>query len=262
MSIQKFPLATIQKVRTYIANTLNVQDSDFYHIPDVEDGRDLPEPESLDDLSGLFTFGGTSELNPVNTSLQNQWVVSTVNPGAALLKLPGLRLKPTYRLVSYLYRSDENSAGVVWAVPIALSTTAHLERALTSTQTLSQLPRPEGALSNFMDAIEGDRSSASFIVASILRRELQEFGGTGTRRNWTHHRFIDAIPGKINWKWRIDAPSDFFPKVKRTKDDQAIVEYFTCRVVAPVTIYQHTDRYPSGSYKPNCVDQSVAVAHR
>lgn len=262
MSIQKFPLATIQKIRKYIASMLNVSDSDVSYSSNVENDSDVPEPESLDELSGLFTFGGVSEADVATLNLHGQWVVSTVNPGSALLKLPGLRLKPNYRLVSYLYRSEESSAGVVWAVPVELSTTAHLERALASSQTLSHLPRPNGALGSFMDAIEGDRTPASFIVASILRRELQEFGATGTRRNWRHHRLIDAIPSKINWKWRMESPNDFSPKVKRSTDDQAIVEYFTCRVVAPVTIYRHIDQYLPGHYKSNNIDQLVAVVHR
>lgn len=263
MSTQKFSLTTIKKIRQYITNTLNVPDSDFSPLAaDLENGSEIPEPESLDDLSGLFTFGSTSGLDLVPTSSQDQWVISTVNPGAALLKLPGLRLKPDYRLVSYLYRSEDDSTGVVWAVPIELSTTAQLEKALTFSSTLAKIPRPIGALSSFMDAIEGDRTPASFIVASILRRELQEFGATGSRRNWSHHRFIDTVPSQINWKWRMDQPTDLFPKVKRSNDDQAVVEYFTCRVVAPVTIYRHIDQYLPGQYKPTSIDQSVAVAHR
>ncbi|HEY9624272.1 MAG TPA: hypothetical protein V6C78_28205 [Crinalium sp.] len=263
MSIQKFPLTTIQKIRQYISSTLDIADSDPSALSaDYASEDEVPEPESLDDLSGLFTFGGTSDLDIMPSSPREQWVISTVNPGAALLKLPGLQLKSNYRLVSYLYRSDEGRVGVIWAVPVDLSTTAQLEKALKTSKTISQIPKPDGALGNFMDAIEGDRSSASFLVASMLRRELQEFGATGKRRNWTHHRLIDAVPAKVNWKWRVEQTPDLSPKVKRSADDQAIVEYFTCRIVAPVAIYRHVDQYAPGQYRPNSIDQAVAIAHR
>ena len=62
-----------------------------------------------------------------------EWFISTANPGAALMKLPGLTLKPSVRLVSlpvstssgwYLesFGQCQSHAG----------TTAHLEKALAN----------------------------------------------------------------------------------------------------------------------------------
>lgn len=264
MSIQKFPLAAIQKVKQYIKNTLALPDAEqqaqgIALSPDDEP----PEPESLDDLSGIFSLGGGGDEDTVMPQqVQNQWFVSTVNPGAALLKLPGLGLKSGYRLVSYLYRLETDGVGIIWAVPEEMSGTAALEQVLSGCKAISQLPKPAGAMPHFMEAISGDRSPTSFIVASILRRELQEFGALGQRCNWNHHRLLDSVPDKVQWTWKSEQPKDLLPKVKLLPNDQAIVEFFTCRMTAPITIYRHVDQYPTGQYRMNSVDQSVAIAHR
>ncbi|HEY9640108.1 MAG TPA: hypothetical protein V6C57_06465 [Coleofasciculaceae cyanobacterium] len=262
MSIQKFPLATVNKIRHYIQSALvlteTAQQSQVW--AGLDETEEPPEPESLDDLSGLFTFGG---LDPEEILAPgSQWFISTVNPAAALSKLPGLRLKPEYRWVSYLYRDQQEGIGLVFAIPAPLSTTACLEKALTQSRDMTQPPLPEGALGNFMEAIDGDRSAASFLVASLLRRELQEFGALGQRCDWSHHRLIDAAPPQANWRWQGEPLPDLSPKVKILPNGQAATEFFTCRVRNPVALYRHLDQYPIEHYKPKSLDKAIAVAYR
>lgn len=228
----------------------------------IERNEDIPEPDSLDDLSDLFNLGGVVDLDTPSDSSNSTWLLSTINPASVFVKLPGINLNPNYRLVSYFFRAEGSSVGVVWAVPIDLATTAQLEKALQNSTTISAIPRPEGALAYFMEAVEGDRSAASFVIASLLKREFQEFGATGRRCNWRHHRLIEEVPPKIDWQWQGEPPHDLMPKVKVADNGQAWVEFYTCRVVAPVTIYRHLDHYVVPSYKPNSIDKSVAVGQR
>lgn len=257
MSIQKFPLAALQKIRTYIQSALSLPDSE-QHLQSGQFGE-LPEPESIDDLSLLFKYGGLPKSSQP-AAHPPQWFISTVNPAAPLMKLPGLKLKPELRLVSYLYRTEQSGVGLVWAIPEALSTTAHLEKALAASSSISQFPKPEGALSHFMEAVEGDRSPASYLVASLLRRELQEFGATGDRSNWSYHVLLDAVPTNQRWQWRVDIPKDLAPKVRVFPDGRAAVEFFTCRTTQPKTLYRHLDQYPAGQYRSNSVDKALAVS--
>lgn len=261
MSIYRFPLKTIQKVRHHIRNSLV--------LPDLEpqaffgDGfgeEEMPEPDSIDDLSGLFATGGTSSLDMPSSIGGAHWFLSTVNPAVALLKLPGLTLKEEFRMVNYLYRSGESGAGVVWAVPEEMSSTAQLEQVLKNCDTLSRVPKPDGALLHFMEAIAGDHSPPSFIIASILRRELQELGTLGERCSWSLHRLIDGLPNEWQWEWLDEAPKDLSPKVRLLKENEAAVEFFTCRTTAPVKIYRHLDRYPADQYKAKSLDKAIAVA--
>ncbi|MCU0526210.1 MAG: hypothetical protein MUF72_15435 [Elainella sp. Prado103] len=263
MSSQRFPLAAIQQIRQYIQGAIAVDaDKQSQTWLNLEEMDEVPEPTSLDDLSGVFAFGGLSPEEIAVPRAKAHWLLSTVNPAAALLKLPGIRLKPAWRLVSYLYREGNSGAGIVLALPEDQATTAQLEAALAGANGLKQQPRPTAALPDFMDAIEGDRSPVSFIVASLLYRELREFGTAGHYRNWIHHRLIDAVPAKVQWQWQTEQPKDFSPKVRVMPDGQALVEFFTCRVSAGVAIYRHLDQYPVGQYKPKRVDKPLATVKR
>lgn len=262
MSIQRFSLAAVQQIRQYIQNALMV-DAAKQAQPWVglEETDDVPEPTSIDDLSSVFAFGGlTAEEIAVPQS--PHWSLSTVNPASALLKLPGIVLKPDWRLVSYLYQDSGSSAGLVFALPEALATTARLEQARSASSTIKQPPQPEGALSDFMEAIDGDRSTVSFMVASLLCRELREFGAKGHYQSWTHHRLVDTVPARVNWQWQGEQPKDMTPKVKLMPDGQAIVEFFSCRITAGIAIYRHLDQYPVAQYKLKRIDKALAKAQR
>jgi hypothetical protein len=260
MAVQKFLLKPIQKVRQYIRYSLALPDiegtSKFSN--GLSNDYQMPEPTSVDDLSELFTWGSAVDAELSSSHPYEHWSVSTVNPAAALLGLPGLHLRSGFRLVSYLYRFESKGVGVVWALPEELSTTAQLEKALPYSGSISQVPKPDGALPHFMDAIEGDRSPASFLIASILRRELEEFGALGDRCDWTHHRLIDTVPAEIEWKWTSEQLKSLSPKVKVLPDGQAAAEFFTCRTTPAPTLYRHTDYYPVGQYKPNSLDKVIA----
>lgn len=255
MSIQKFPLVSFEKVRKYIVYSLSLPESE--QEAKLSEPSDMPEPESLDDLSGVFTFGGTPLAESPPSTVQEEWFVSTVNPGAPLLKLPGVWLKPEYRLVSYLFRSEGSGVGVVWAVPEERSTMGELEKVLQNAVDIRHLPRPTEALDSFMDAIDGDRTHPSYLIASILRRELQEFGALGDRENWIHHILTDQLPAG-DWQWVGDPPKDWLPKVRILADGRAAVEFFSYREVDPRGIFRHLDQYPPDSYKPITLDKTLA----
>lgn len=264
MSVQKIPLETLQKIRQYIKNALTLPDSENHPKPwsSYDDLDDLPEPELLSDLGELFNFGGPLEGTTNIPNLRGLWFLSGVNPGSALNRLPGLRLKPDLRLVGYLNRTPNEGTGVIWALPEAYSTTAQLEDALAGCGDLSQPPHPAGAFEEVMEAVEGDRSPASFIVASLLRRELREFGALGKSVNWSHHRLVNAPPTQLTWQWRIEQPKDFSPKVRLFPDGRAAIEFFTCRVTPPIALFQHVDQYPMEHYKAAMLDRPIAIGKR
>ncbi|MCS6813431.1 MAG: hypothetical protein NZ772_07655 [Cyanobacteria bacterium] len=258
MSTQQLPITALQKVRQFIRSGLTVPASEN-NPPQLSFEDDLPEPESLDALSDLFKFAGVSATTNSRSGATGRWLVSVVNPGAILAKLPGLELKPGWRLVSYLYREADHGLGVCWAVAETHSSTANLEAALVGCKTQDQLPIPEGALGNFMDAITGDRSVRSFAIASMFYREIKEFGALGNLQDWTHHHLIATVPGKVNWQWQGDIPKNLAPKVRTFPDGRAALEFFTCRVVAPIAIYRHIDLYLPDSYRANGMSQAIAT---
>jgi hypothetical protein len=265
MSFQKISLDTLKKVRRYIQDSLSLSETEQQpkHWAELDENSEPPEPESLDDLSGIFTFGGLSEEDLSSSTLRSCWFISTINPADALLKLPGLSLKPDLRLVSYLYRAGEDGAGLVIAVPEAYSTMANLEKPLQSCPDITHLPQPDRALPQFMDAIDGDRSPLSFAIASMFRRELQEFGALGKRCQWSRHQLMDALPPQPACQWRVNPPpKDFSAKVKVLPTGQAAVEFFTYRLGNPIVIYRHLDQYPAQHYHPNSIDKPIGLIQR
>ncbi|MBD1842202.1 hypothetical protein H6F89_02010 [Cyanobacteria bacterium FACHB-63] len=265
MSIQRVPLEAVQKIRQYLKTILIVPESE--NCPDRYTEQDEPPmPESLEELGSLFHFGISLEQTLQMPNRQGQWFISAANPGAALMKLPGLALKPGLRLVSYLYRLDNDGTGVTWAIPEQFSTTEYLEKALmsagdacTALHDRNTPPKPEAALPNLMDAIEGDHSLMSFLIASLLYRELLEFGKVGRSASWNHQHLIKALPPHPNWQWCTEIPKDFSPKVRVVPDGRVAIEFFTCRTVAPIAIFQHVDQYQAGQYHPKSVDRAIAL---
>lgn len=265
MSIQTIPLATLKKIRQYIQRLLVVPESENrpQSVVSLEEVDELPEPESIDQLGDLFNVASSLELDIPISNTQGRWFVSAVNPGATLIKLPALQLKEGWRLVSYLYRLEDRGLGVTWAVPEQMSAIADLENALAGTVDDSTLPHPTGALGDFMEAIEGDRTIQSFAIASILRREIQEFGRLGKYCNWSHHRLIDAIPTQVKWQWNTQTPKSLGAKVQVLADSNKVgVEFFTLRASSPIAIYRHVDVYADRAYNAKCVDKPMAIPLR
>jgi hypothetical protein len=264
MSIQKVSLESIQKIRQYLQKNLTLPTTE--NRPKIgflsNTLEEIPEPESLADLSGLFNVGSLIEDTTYIPNAQGRWFISTTDPGVVFAKLPGLKLRHGIRLISYLYRLGEDGVGVVWAVPEAASATAILETALPIAGNHQKPPYPPQALEGVMEAVEGDRSPLSFVIASLLLRELQEFGSLGKHCHWSHHRLISTIPNQVRWQWRGEAPKDLSPKVRVYEDGKAIVEFFTCRVVSPIAVFRHLDRYSPDSYQPTCVEGAIAIPQR
>ncbi|KAM3097941.1 hypothetical protein ACKFKF_18635 [Phormidesmis sp. 146-12] len=270
MATQKVPLEALQKIRRYLTSALTFPDSENHPKKWSAGGEELPEPDSLDGLGDLFHFGGIPEETIHSPNTQGQWFISAVNPGSVLAKLPGLRLKPEMRLVSYLYRLEQgrelDGINATWALPESLSTTAHLQEALRMCGGRDKPPEPKGVLADFMEAVEGDRSPMSYVIASILRRELLESGALGKTRQWSDHHLIDSLPS-AQWQWRTSGIKDLSPKVRLFPDGKAALEFFTCRnagthclETARVALFQHLDQYSPNTYRAQSLDRAVAIA--
>ena len=202
----------------------------------------MPEPESLATLSNLFRKGGITHTDGSTPNANGRWFISTVDPSAALKHLPGIALKPNYCLVTYLYRirraNASHGGSVTWAMANQLSTTSNLEAALATAGDHNTPPYPEGALLNYMTAITGNLTVGSFLIASVLQRELQEFGLCGKFHRWQHHRLIGTVPKQCHWQWRMEQPKTLAPTVYRLRNAKIVVEFYTCRTVRPIGIFR------------------------
>ncbi|MEM1238552.1 MAG: hypothetical protein AAGI45_01805 [Cyanobacteria bacterium P01_H01_bin.26] len=261
MSSQTFSLKSLQTLRRFLKQRLVLPECE--HTPNRFADDEMPEPDSLADLSNLFDQGG---LTPVADSVPNtngRWFISTVDASNVIKQLPGLTFHPNYCLVTYLYRVQKanisHGRAATWAIAKRLSSTRQLEAALDLAGDHTNPPTPDGALLNYMTAVAGDLTAGSFLKASILQRELQEFGRCGQFNRWQHHRLIDTIPQQCGWQWRIQQPKNLAPTVHHLANGKLAVEFYTCRVASPIGIFRHIDRYPAKSYVAKANNQPIAA---
>lgn len=262
MSTQRIPLETLQKVRQYLKTLLVLPESENCPLTAaLADPTPIAEPDSLAGLGDLFRIGGGMDQGVPKPNNRGEWYVSVMDPGVTFMKLPGLQLRSGYRLATYLYRQGEEGVGKTWAIPEAMSTTANLEKALSNAGTEQEPPKPLGCLEDISLAIEGNNSASSYVYASLLRRELQEFGALGKRGIWGKHTLINSVPQQLQWQWRTEV-KDLSPKVRVFPEGRAVVEFFTCRVTPSIAIFQHLDQYSAGEYLPKSIDRPVAIGER
>lgn len=261
MATQQVPLASLRQIRQHIRKSLTIpelEDSPCASLEKVA-ASVMAEPKTLGDLGNIFRLPGPTRASDLDPNLEGRWFVSSIDPGAALLQLKGLRVKPGMRLVPYLVRTPRGGVGHICAVPEGSSTTQFLESALPEGTEWHYPPFPEGSLNNTMLALEGDRSALSYVIASILRREMEEFGATGRDRQWSQHRIVSSLPKQVQWRWKGKSPQNFSPKVKVMDDGQAAVEFFSCRTAKPFALFRHFDRYDGESYLATSKDDAIAV---
>jgi len=185
-----------------------------------------------------------------------------------------LRIKPGYVLRAYVFHENGNANGVVWALPQDAPFPAP-DAVPVLEQHLFKAPKPWDAIDDFMDAIEGNGSSWSYLAASILRRELNEFGASWHGIQWGSHCILETDPWRQPnpnpqddeahclpttparvWKWQADRPQDWRPQVT-IEADKVTVTFYTYSGKYPEKIFRHTDVYRPGKYRARVSDHAI-----
>ena len=104
-----------------------------------------------------------------------------------LLAADSLRIKPGYVLRAYQFYEGGNGNAFVYAVPKTEPFPDPQECQARSPSHFLGPPVPPNALPTVAEAIEGDNSPWSYLQASILVRELQEFGAMWHGVTWGTH---------------------------------------------------------------------------
>lgn len=168
-----------------------------------------------------------------------------------------LRLRPGFVLRAYLYGWDDNGFGIVYAAP-AKSRFLNYSVCPRDHSRRTSPPVPPEALPDVMMAIEGDDSDLSYLQASMLYRQLKEFGAVWHGCDWTTHRVLgrDRLPdcltspegasGADKWEWKVPKDLDWGPCVIR--GDVTDVEFYTYSGLGRERIWRFTDMYDGDGY--------------
>lgn len=205
------------------------------------------------------------------------WSLSVVDPADVVLVFDSLRLSPAYKLCAYQYRERGNGNAFVYAIP-AGSDVPHPDACPRKTGQFLAPPVPAGALDDFMMAVEGDQTPLSHFHASLLKRELHEFGALWHGCRWGAEQIVDRMPtghrdgtcydaetypGPASpdyWVWKRSPPKRWAPVV--TMGPTRIrVSFYTYGEVGREHIARHTDTYERGSHTSTTRTSVIAWGH-
>jgi len=200
------------------------------------------------------------------------WSKSRVDPTKILRVFPALKLREGFTFRAYQYLAGGNGNGVVWAIPIDAEFPAP-EDCPTLENRFLNVPKPLDALDDVMDAITGDDTAEAYLQASLLRRELKEFGAMWHGILWGTHYIVDADPlnaprdendpmrtphGKSeDWKWLGPRPADWRPRVT-LEAERAVVEFYTFSGYRKESVYRYVDTYRRGKFRARVEETKIA----
>lgn len=229
-----------------------------------------PEPTAFtgEQIDELHTK--SLEIMEFHDGVPEGWTISKRSPESLLPIFTTLNVKRGYILKTYLFGDDGNSNGMTWAMPHD----AEFPDPNTILQTrfgISQPTKPNRALDNVMEAIEGDGSALSYLQASMLQRELNEFGSGWHGCDWTMHTMLGADPWTMEWdemepapskpetlwRWAAKRPEDWCPRVS-VDDDKITVTFYTYCILGKEAVYEHVDVYKAGEYR--CATSRIKLA--
>ena len=206
--------------------------------------------------------GGVSEDVPAG------WSTIISGPEKLLAVFKPLKLKRGFTLVGYQFREGGNGNGFIYAVPEG-SRLPFPDDCPTDPDHFLGPPVPPTALEDVMDAIEGDGSPVSYLCASLLNRELEEFGAMWHGCSWGTHELVTKDPfargGCLRpqskatdraglqidfekWQWHKPKPARWEPRVKLAGGNVTVI-FHTYSGLERDAIYRHVDRYKTGAYR-------------
>lgn len=242
-----------------------------------------PMPTSLQEKSAIISVEKIQELRERASALSlpvegqdepHGWSRSRVEPNGLVDIFAPLRLRNGYVLRAYVFREEGNGNGVVWAMPEDAEFPASKDCPTLENHPL-KAPKPRGSLDDPMEAIEGDGSPWSYLAASLLRRELREFGAMWHGCDWGTHFLLDDNPWKggaprknaspmehpvskaDQWRWLGPRPTQWGPQV-RMEDDKVTVTFHTYSGLEKESIFRHIDTYRTGKYRAKVEQRKIA----
>lgn len=203
------------------------------------------------------------------------WTKGRRDVAQVVALFPTLKIREGFRLVAYVFREGGNGNGFVWALPADAEFPEPADCPKLETHFLNP-PKPFDALEP-SEVIEGDGSPDSYLQASLLRRELNDYAASWHGLAWTAHTILDGIPEARNpedvdvdplkqpgtpknrWKWKEAEPLDMNPTV-RFDGDRVTVTFFTFCPLEQERLFRNIDVYRRGKYRPVKVEDKVEIA--
>ncbi len=206
--------------------------------------------------------------------------ISPVDPTGVVECLQSLRLGSEYVLGGYQSRAGSNGYGCVVAVLAGEELPPPEDCSWRPVEVAPGLvldePLPPRALDHFMDAFRGDGSARAYLEASIVCRELMEFGAVWHGCDWVTHAVLDADPfvagaladtlapgdgpasDESEWTWRR-RPEEWRPSVTLHEGGGAEVRFISHSGLGREILYAHRDTFAPGCLRPESERAIIAT---
>lgn len=190
---------------------------------------------------------------------ENGWCKSKLDPMILLDYFGPLRLKSGYVLRAYERHLAPDSWGVVWAMPESMPFPE------PKPNGDGRPIKPKGALDDVMEAVDGDGTPYSYLCASLLARELEQFATLSPESGWLNCFVLDGNPWSgangvahtlkgqgftrdaNHWRWTGQQPAQWRPSVF-VSERTVTVAFHAFSGVGRQRIISFEDRFLRGSY--------------
>ncbi|MBE5394934.1 hypothetical protein [Brevibacillus borstelensis] len=193
------------------------------------------------------------------------WIKSPFNPECIVKGFSHLRIKDGYKLRAYQYTDGANGNGIVWAIPVDAELPDPNESQRLEEHFLSA-PKPSIAFDDFMQVIEGDKTPISYLQASIVYHELNEFGAAWHGTEWGRDIILPIQESESqstsNYEWEMieDEPEIIDPHFYYDNEGNPTVVFYTINDIGTVTLNRYVHTFSQSDYTMRVERSCIATA--
>ncbi|MCK1997511.1 hypothetical protein MPH47_09805 [Psychrobacillus psychrodurans] len=249
--------------------------NDYYHpCPLIPTGRLI----IVDELIVMYKQKYDKQLFPIHAIKPNLivnskqveafddhtdgWHRTSANPESVVMGFSHLHIKEGYKLRAYQYFEGGNGNGIVWAIPLDEKLPEPSECTTLEWHFLDA-PKPLNALSDFMKAINGDKTPLSYLQASIVFHELHEFGAVWHGISWGRDRILshsDDIEIKYKWEMIEENPDIIEPHFFYNQSGYPVIVFYTINDIGSVTFNKYVHTFNKNDYTVEVERSCIATA--
>ena len=178
------------------------------------------------------------------------WHRDSLDPREVLDRFPELWLLDGWRLRCAHFKSARGVG--------CLLTAQEKEAEFTLAETFD----PSATGTDPFEAVDGEPGAWSYLISSMLRRELREWGASGAYCRWTKLSPLRADNAERLQSIRdIELPQDLRPEIVEDNSRVSVRFWSLRRENAQLSVHEHRDLYRPLGFDHESSDRLVAVAH-
>jgi hypothetical protein len=194
------------------------------------------------------------------------WRKSSGNPENIVKGFSQLRIKERYKLRAYQYTEGGNGNGIVWAIPSDKELPD--PRECNRLEEFLSTPKPDFALEDFMEVLDGDNSSLSYLQASIAYHELHEYGAMWHGVSWGRDVILpvdeDMEIRSYPYEWEFEEgesePEIVDPHFYYNEEGSPVVVFYTINDIGTVTLNRYEHIFNKDNYTLSVNRTCIATA--